>query len=92
MSPERLALRLAVDAAVRERVAAANEHGRLCSGCAMPVDDWTPGCSTCSDRHRRRLRSGYAGASPYLALRMPDWIYQLACQATRTGNQARWAA
>lgn len=52
MSPERLALRLAVNQAVRARIAAENDRLQLCSTCRMPMSDWTPGCKTCWNRHR----------------------------------------
>ena len=30
-----------------------------CARCGTPCDDWTPGCRSCCDRHRKRaLRSG----------------------------------
>lgn len=52
MSPERLALRAAIDRAVRERVAAEDAaFGPGCRGCGMALTNWTPGCTTCSDRH-----------------------------------------
>ena len=63
MSPERLALRAAIDRAVRDRVERENECLRLCSGCQMPMSDWTPGCHQCWNRHRnyetKRTRCPY---------------------------------
>lgn len=57
MSPEQTALREEIDRAVRARVERENEHLRLCSGCAMPMSDWTPGCGQCWDRHRSWRRN-----------------------------------
>lgn len=52
MSPERLALRAAIDRAVRERVEREDARfGPGCRGCGMALTNWTPGCETCWDRH-----------------------------------------
>jgi hypothetical protein len=30
-----------------------------CAGCQMPLEEWTPGCRTCTSRHyKRAIRSG----------------------------------
>lgn len=31
----------------------------VCAGCDMPLEEWTPGCRTCTSRHyKRAIRSG----------------------------------
>lgn len=82
MSPERVALRQAIDAAKRARIEAENATLKLCGGCGMPYADWTPGCRLCWDRHRRH--------DPPLALRVRirDFTERLSTDALRTANLA----
>lgn len=104
---ERRTLRELIDRAVRERVAAENSRlvGKgnrglapaLCSGCAMPWSDWTPGCGVCWDRHRNwgRKRSRYPFAGGYdelLGRRVRLLSERLQIDQSRDWGRARQAA
>lgn len=99
MSPERLALRAAIDRAVRERVERENEHLKLCAGGGMPRSDWTPGCRTCFARHNNYATG--KNRSPYpldstLRARVQICALQLSIDRGRIGlaegTRRRWAA
>lgn len=61
---EREAVRAKVDELTRLRVEIENEDLRLCSGCGMPMSDWTPGCKTCWNRWRN-YETGRTKTCPY---------------------------
>lgn len=46
---QRELIRKLIDLAVRAKIA--SEERMSCAGCGMALRDWTPGCSTCTDRH-----------------------------------------
>lgn len=87
---ERQALREAIDRAARQRFTAYLATLRpweKCARCRMPAEDWTPGCSHCSERHRSLYRRGThpLGEKGYLALR------KQVAEKTRYGIEANEA-
>ncbi len=87
---QRAIVRAKVDELVRLQVEIENASVKTCPECAMPADDWTPGCSHCGDRHRARIRFGYSGAvSSAFALRIKEWAAALSREGSRMENGRR---
>lgn len=78
---ERAYLKHEIDHAIRARLSRVEKR---CKGCGMPMDDWTPGCRTCGDRHRRYRERGDERWNPYVAMRVQsEWGIQLSIDGTR---------
>lgn len=84
---ERAYLKHEIDHAIRARLSRVEKR---CKGCGMPMDDWTPGCSTCSDRHREWRNRGDPRYDPILYLRMrAEWYVKFNLESARNQKGAK---